>query len=157
MYKTKKKKTGISAGKESFSNILGESKYNALACTRRNPAGLESRPELDLPFCSYGNGMVRLRTGPISGSLFRTIRILKDRFAGFVSVPLCECNLSPTGFLERTGAYQYKIALMEVWRGVTLIGLLKPGLLKIGMLLRCDVKFSVFQIQLTSHLKFQHF
>ena len=27
-------------------------------------------------FCSYGNGMVRLRTGSISGSLFRTIRIL---------------------------------------------------------------------------------
>ena len=27
-------------------------------------------------FCSYGNGMVRLRTGLISGSLFRTIQIL---------------------------------------------------------------------------------
>ena len=25
-------------------------------------------------FCSYGNGTVRLRTGPISGSLFRTTR-----------------------------------------------------------------------------------
>ena len=54
--------------------------------------------------------MVRLRTGPISGSFFRTIQIL-DRFAGFVSISLCECKLSPTGLLERTGAYQYKIAL----------------------------------------------
>ena len=37
-----------------------------------------------------------------------------DRFAGFVSIPLCECNLTPTGLLERTGACQYKIALMAV-------------------------------------------
>ena len=63
-----------------FSNMLGESnhlnKSNALACTCRNPAGLGSRPELDLPFCSHGNGKVRLRTGAISGVLFRTTRIL---------------------------------------------------------------------------------
>ena len=37
-----------------------------------------------------------------------------DRFAGFVFIPLCECNFSPTGLLERTGAYQYKIALIAV-------------------------------------------
>ena len=37
-----------------------------------------------------------------------------DRFAEFVSIPLCERNLSPSGPLERTAAYQYKIALMAV-------------------------------------------
>ena len=37
-----------------------------------------------------------------------------DWFAGFVSIPLCECNLSPIGLLERTGAYQLKIAFMAI-------------------------------------------
>ena len=43
--------------------------------------------------------------------------ILK-RFAGFVSVPLlCVSATSlPTGLLERTGAYQYKIVTMAVWK-----------------------------------------
>ena len=50
MSKNKNKNTGTLTGKESFSNILGESKRNALACARRNPAGSESGPELgDLP------------------------------------------------------------------------------------------------------------
>ena len=76
------------------------------SCTLRNPAGPESGPELDLPFVH----MVM----EFYGSLFRTIRILKDLFAGFVSILLCECNLSPMGVLERTGAYQDKIALIAV-------------------------------------------
>ena len=51
--------------------------------------------------------------------------------------------------------------------GATLIGLLKNWPMKnwpvenwpviFGLLFRCDVKFSVFQIQLTDHLEFQHF
>ena len=29
-----------------------------------------------------------------------------ERFTGFVSIPLCECNFSPTDLLERTRAYK---------------------------------------------------
>ena len=49
-------------------------------------------------FCSYENATVALRTSPISGSLFRTYRILGLFWTGLldVSIPLCECNLSPS-------------------------------------------------------------
>ena len=48
-------------------------------------------------FCSYGNGTVGLRTGPISGSLFRTTRILGLFWTGLLDfpIPLCECSPSP--------------------------------------------------------------
>ena len=41
-----------------------------------------------------------------------------ERFAGFVSIPLHCVNATslPTGLLERTGAYQYKIVTMAVWK-----------------------------------------
>ena len=42
-------------------------------------------------FCSYGNGMVRLRTGPIFGSLFRTIRILNLFWTGSLGLFLYPC------------------------------------------------------------------
>ena len=42
-------------------------------------------------FCSYGNGMVRLPTGPISGSLFRTIRILNLFWMGSLGLFLYNC------------------------------------------------------------------
>ena len=61
--------------------------------------------------------MVRLRTGPISVSTFPyypNFESILDRFAGFVFIQLRECNVSPTGLFERTGAYQYKFALMAV-------------------------------------------
>ena len=49
-------------------------------------------------FCSYGNGMVRLRTGPISGSLFRTIRILNLFWTGSLGLFLYNC-VNPTSLL----------------------------------------------------------
>ena len=69
-----KKNTGTSAGKESFSNILGQSEMHLHV-----PVETKQVQKVDLNwtclFCSYGNGMVR-STGSISGSLFLTIRIL---------------------------------------------------------------------------------
>ena len=83
----------------------------------RVPAGPESGPELDLPFLfirewngTFGNRPDFWFTFPYHPNF----EPILDRFAGLVSIPLCECNLSPTGLFERTGAYQHKIALMAV-------------------------------------------
>ena len=77
----------------------------------------ESGPEQTCLFCSYRNGMVRLRNGPISGSLFHTTRILNLFWNGSLGLFLYPCvnaTSLPTGLLERTGAYQYKIITMAV-------------------------------------------
>ena len=69
-------------------------------------------------FCSYGKGMVRLRTGPICGSLFRTIRILNLFLTGFWGLFLYPyvnaTSLLPAIWNGPAGAYQHKIALMAV-------------------------------------------
>ena len=105
MSKNEKKNTGTSAGKESFFNILGESKSNARACTRRNPAGPESGPELDLPFLFIWEWNGTFANRPdfwFTFPYYPNFEPILDRFAWFVFIQLCECNVSPTGLLERT-------------------------------------------------------
>ena len=93
-----KKKTGTSAGKESFSNILGESKRNALACTVETQHVRKVDLNWTCLFCLNGNEMVRLRTGSIYGSLFRTIRILNLFWTGLLGLFLHPC-VSATSLL----------------------------------------------------------
>ena len=72
-------------------------------------------------FYSYGSGMVRLRTGPISGSLFGTIRILNLFWTCSLGLFLYPC-VNATSLLPAywsspesiSPGYQYKIALMAV-------------------------------------------
>ena len=71
-----------------------------------------SGPELDLPsmFIREWNGTFENRPDFwFSFPYHPNFEPILDRFAGFVSIPLYECNLSPTGRLER-----HKIALMTV-------------------------------------------
>ena len=67
------------------------------------------RPELDLPFLFIREWNGTFANRPDFWFTFPyhpNFELILDRFAGFVSILLCECNLSPTGLLERTGAYQ---------------------------------------------------
>ena len=109
-----KKNTDTSAGKESFSNILGE---RVSEMHLRVPVETQQVGKMDLPFLfiwawngTFANRLDFRFTFPYHPNF----EPILDRFVGFVSTPLCECNFSPTGLLEWTGAYQYKIALMAV-------------------------------------------
>ena len=91
MSKNKKKNKGTSTRKESFSNILRESKLTALACTRRNPAGPESGLELDLPFLfiwEWNNTFANQPDFWFTFPYHQNFEPILDRFTGFVSSTL---------------------------------------------------------------------
>ena len=76
-----------------------------------------SGPELDLPFLFIWEWNGTFANRPDFWFTFpyhTNFEPILNWLAGFVSLPLSECNLSPTSFLKRTGEYQYKIAPMAV-------------------------------------------
>ena len=114
------------AGKESFSNILGERVTSLVGeMDLRVPVETQQVRKVDLNwtclFCSHGNGEVRLRTGTISGLLFRTTQIL-DLFRTSsldFFILLYECNLSPYRRFVMNQNDQYGIAPMAMSTGPT--------------------------------------
>ena len=113
--------------KESFSNVLGESnqlsKWNALACTCRNPTVLDSGPKLDLPFLfiQEWRSILNMPDFWFTFPYNPNVGPILDRFPGFWWIfpyPCVNATPLPTGLLERTRPYQYNIASMAVWRGL---------------------------------------
>ena len=69
-----------------------------IACTLRNPASLESGPELNLPFLFIWEWNGTFANRPDFWFTFPyhpKFEPILSRLAGFVSIPMCECNLSP--------------------------------------------------------------